>query len=74
VKAVSNKDYRKSKIISIPFCRASAYKIKEKSSILGMVYWEGAMKEEQSPPMTPLMTYFSIIQAPDRAKHAVSLA
>jgi hypothetical protein len=44
--------------------RASAYKTKEKSSILGMVYWEGAMKEEQSWPMTPLMTYFSVIRDP----------
>jgi hypothetical protein len=29
-----------------------------------MVYWEGTMKEEQSRPMTPLMTYFSVIQDP----------
>jgi hypothetical protein len=44
--------------------RAGAYKIKEKSSILGMVYWEGTMKEEQSPPMTPLMTCFLVIRDP----------
>jgi hypothetical protein len=29
-----------------------------------MVYWEGAMKEEHSPPMTPLTTYFSVIRDP----------
>jgi hypothetical protein len=29
-----------------------------------MFFWEGAMKEEQSPPMTPLATYFSVIRDP----------
>jgi hypothetical protein len=50
------------------FNKASAYKIKEKSSILGMVYWEGVMKEEQSPPMMPLMTCFSVTGDP-RIEH-----
>jgi hypothetical protein len=44
--------------------KASGYKIKEKSNILGMVYRKGAMKEEQSPPMMPLMICFSVIQDP----------
>jgi hypothetical protein len=29
-----------------------------------MVFWEGVMKEEQSRPMTPLTTYFSVIRDP----------
>jgi hypothetical protein len=29
-----------------------------------MVFWEGAMKEERSRPMTPLMAYFSVIRDP----------
>jgi hypothetical protein len=51
-------------IMSICNVRASAYKIKEKSGILGMVFREGAMKEEQSPPMMPPMTCFSVIRNP----------
>jgi hypothetical protein len=30
--------------------------------MLGIVFWEGAMKEEQSRPVMPLVTYFSVIR------------
>jgi hypothetical protein len=48
--------------------RGSAYKIKEKSGILGMVYREGTIPEEQSRPVMPLMTCFSVIRDP-RIEH-----
>jgi hypothetical protein len=38
--------------------------MKEISGILGMVFREGAMKEEQSRPMMLLTTYFSVIRDP----------
>jgi hypothetical protein len=44
--------------------RACAYKIKGKKQYIGMVFQEGAMNEEQSRPMIPLMTYFSVIRHP----------
>jgi hypothetical protein len=45
-------------IEKIEITRASAYKIKEKSGILGMVYWEGTVKEEQSWPKMQLIPVF----------------
>jgi hypothetical protein len=53
--------------------RTSAYKIKEKSSISDMVYREGTMKEKQSRPMMPLVTFFSVIRDPRTGRNKLYL-
>jgi hypothetical protein len=49
--------------------RASAYKIKWESGILGMVFREGTMTEEQTRPMMPLMARFSVIRDPQTGRN-----